>query len=479
MGSLVHWDNGSLSEESAVSSRADGYTRAITEYVTRTDYRDIPEAALAATKLHILDALGAMLGAYGTTHPLVQSLIAFTREEGGTGPATLVGSGSRVSCLEAAFVNGVMANFLDFSDGHLMGGHINDRLVPLALAAAERVDASGRDLLTAVALGFEVYIDLAYAFFRKVEPASTNLPLFVMLGVLAGVVPAARLLGLNEEQIAGAMGLAPSLQVGAAQYVLSGGHEKDLSVGHESRRALLSVFLAQRGIGGSPDILEAERGVLRALGAEPSVETTLGREYRITECYFKPYPACRYLHASIEATMNLVKAHNLHAADVDHVVVTTNRSSATRVSYEIHSHVNAIFSHPYQVAAVLYDGRPSLPVAWQEKMQAPEFRDLLWRIRVETEPRYETMFEHRSVTQPPWPAAVEVWTKNGKMNKSEVLAPKGDAANPMSPDEVKRKFMQLAGPALTEVRAAQVVEMVDHLETVQHVSDLIGRLVVR
>ena len=455
-----------------------GYTRTVAEYVTRTQFDDLPRDAVATAKLHILDAIGVMLGAYGTKHALIRNLIELSREASARGKATIVGAGEKIGCADATMVNSVLANFLDFSDGHFMGGHINDRLVPPALAAAERANASGRDLLTAIALGYEVYIDLANAFFKNVEPVSVKLPLFVMLGTLAGVVPPAKLLGLGEEQITGALGLAASLQIGGAQYVKSGGHEKDLAAGHESRRALFSVLAAQKGIFGSQNILEGERGVLNALGAAPDPESLLGKEYRITECYFKPYPACRYLHASIEAAMNLVREHGIVAADIERAIVTTNKSSAGRLTYEIRSHVNAIFSHAYKVATVLMDGKPSLPVAWQEKVSNPAFRDLLSRIEVRADPKYEKQFEHRSVHQPPWPVEVQVHLRDGRRFVAEILSPKGDPDNPMSPTEVKDKFARLATMVVPESQAHEIARLVARLEEVPRVDELMQLLVV-
>ncbi|MDH4209534.1 MAG: MmgE/PrpD family protein, partial [Anaerolineae bacterium] len=370
-------------------NRADGYTRSIGEYVAGTEYTHLPAEAVATVKLHILDALGIALGAYSTGHPLVRQLIELSAEAGGAGPATILGDARKIASPDAALVNAVICNFLDSSDGHFMGGHINDRLVPVALAIAEQVGATGSQFLTAVALGYEVYIHLAYDLFESVEPASVTLPYFVALGSLAGVVPAAKLLRLDSERTAGAIGLACSLQIAGAQYVLSGGHEKDLSAGQEARRALFSALLAQRGILGSTDILEGERGFFGALGAEPKGPGDLGRTYRITECYVKPYPACRYLHASIEAALNLVQEHGLTGSEIEEVIVTTNSSSASRNSYEIKSHVNAIFSHAYQVAAVLYDGRVDWPIEWEHKVRQPAFVELMNRVQVRATPDYD------------------------------------------------------------------------------------------
>jgi 2-methylcitrate dehydratase PrpD len=460
-------------------TKQEGYTTSIADYVVTTGFEDLPPQATAEAKLHILDALGIALGAYGTGHRLVKQLIELSAELGGIEEATMLGDGRKLASPDAAMVNSVMANFLDSSDGHFMGGHINDRLVPVALATAERVAASGAEFLAAVALGYEVYIQLAYALFDVVEPASVKLPYFVALGTLSGVVPAGKLLGLNAEQIAGAMGLACSLQLAGAQYVISGGHEKDFCVGHESRRALFSALLAQKGILGSADILEGQRGLFEALGAEAGGLEDLGRDYRITECYVKPYPACRYLHASIEAALNLVSEHGITGSEVEEATVTTNSSSASRNSYEIKSHVNAIFSHAYQVAAVLYDGRVDLPIAWEDKVRDPAFVDLLNRVNVRATPEYDRMHEQKSLAQPPWPAEVEVVTRDGARYLSKVGSPKGDAANPMTLEDIREKFVRFTAGVLTEARAGQIMELVDRLEALPTLDSLVEMLVVK
>lgn len=455
------------------------YTRSIAEYITATGFEDLPPEATSTAKLHILDALGISLGAYGTGHRLVKKLIELSTEMGGKEEATILGDGRKLAAPDAAMVNSVLANFLDSSDGHFMGGHINDRIVPVALATAERAAASGSEFLTAVALGYEVYIHLAYALFAEVEPASVRLPYFVTLGTLAGVVPAAKLLGLDEDQLAGAMGLACSLQLAGAQYVLSGGHEKDLCAGHESRRALFSALMAEKGILGSTDILEGERGIFKALGAEPEHGAGLGKPYRITECYFKPYPACRYLHASIEGALNLVREHGITGQEVEKAVVTTNTSSASRLSYDIKSHVNAIFSHAYQVAAVLSDGRVDLPIAWEDKVRDPAFGDLMNKVELRTTPEYDKMHQEKSLAQPPWPAEVEALTKDGSSYVSIVNSPKGDPGNPMSPTEVQQKFIKFTEHILPKERATKVVELVAQLETAPTLGGLIELLVAK
>jgi 2-methylcitrate dehydratase PrpD len=225
--------------------------------------------------------------------------------------------------------------------------------------------------------------------------------------------------------------------------------------------------------------LEGDRGLFKALGAEPKGAAELGRDYRITECYVKPYPACRYLHASIEAALNLVQHDGITRSEVEKVVVTTNSSSASRNSYEIKSHVNAIFSHAYQVAAVLHDGKVDWPIAWEDKVRQPAFVELMNRVQVRATPEYDRRHQEKSLTQPPWPAEVEVLTKDGRKHVSTVASPKGDPGNPMTPDEVRQKFVKFTGDIFSKAQAMEIIELVDRLETLPSVDSMIGLLRVQ
>lgn len=448
------------------------YSLALTDFVANLKYEDLPQRVKDAVKLHFLDAIGIALGAYATSHPVVTTLVSLGLEQKGKEEATVVGAGAKVPAPEATFINAVLTNFLDYSDGHFMGGHINDRLVPAALAAAEITEASGPELITALAAGYEAYIDLAYTLFAQPESAELRFPYFVVLGPLAAALTAGKLLGLHKEELAGAVGLAASYQICASQYVASGGHEKDLSPGHEARRGFLAALLANRGVLGSPDVLEGNHGVAKALGIGSLCTTAIGSKWRIEECYFKPYPACRYLHASIEAALHLVQTHKFPPEEVVQVLVLTNSSSARRVSYEIKSHVNAIFSHAYQVAAVLRYGRVDLPTTWAEKLRDPLFVSLMKKVKVQAAPEYDKLYQQRSLTQPPWPAEVQVFLRSGGKYGAQVLSPKGDPTNPLSPEELRTKFLSLAKTALAEHTANKLLENIEHLEDIDNIKSL-------
>jgi 2-methylcitrate dehydratase PrpD len=454
-----------------------GPTHAIARFVHEAAFSDIPEEVVESVKLRVLDAIGITLAAYNANHVIIRGLLDIAGQSFPPRCGTAIGFGRQLTVPDAAMINSVMANLLDFSDGHFLGGHINDRLVPIALSAAEYADASGKDLLTALVVGYETYIALATMLFGATDQVSMRSPHFVILGALAGAMTAGRLLGLDAEQLRGALGLAASVQLLGAQYVLTGGHEKDLTVGHESRRAVFAALVAQKGILGSQDILEGERGILSALGVKNPGAVTLGLEYRIGECYFKPYPACRFLHASIDAAIQLRKELGTDApADVKKITVRTTTSSSRRASRLITSHVHAIFSHPYQVVTTLIDGQPSLPIQWSEKVKHPLFEGLMRSTEVMVDPRYDRMTQVCSTSRPPWPARVEIAKRSGQTYSAEVLVPKGDPGNPLTRMEIEQKYISLTKCVLAPSRQTELADMVEHLEQQDHMAALMRLL---
>lgn len=456
------------------------YTIEVGRFVEETEFNDLPGPVIDRAKLAILDALGIAIGAYGTRHQVVRSLIDMTPEISGAEQSTIIGAGKRTSSLDAAMANAVLANFLDFSDGHYAGGHINDRVVPAALSLAECIGSNGEQLITAVALAYEIYIRLAYSLFKTSESVG-RIPYFVALGPIASAIASGKLLDLDQTKIAGAIGLASSIQICGAQYARRGGHEKDMTPGHEARRGLFSALLSKQGVLGSTDMLEGSRGLCKAISDQGNLEELmdkLSERYKLDECYFKPYPACRYLHASIEAALRISHEHNLNPNGIRQVIIRTNTHSATRSNRDIQSHVSAIFSHEYQTVSALLHKKPLLPTQWRENMQNQLFVDVLQKARVEIDPSFDEQYQRRFEGGATWPSSVLVNAEGGAKYEATVIHPKGDPENPLTKGEIVEKFLSLTTALLGDA-AHEVLSVVEDLEHLDDVRALYQQIAVR
>jgi 2-methylcitrate dehydratase PrpD len=244
----------------------------------------------------------------------------------------------------------------------------------------------------------------------------------------------------------------------------------------------MASFLAKYGILGSKDILEGRRAVGRVISDSCDwnefLEDLGTQGFKIEEGYFKPWPACKFLHSTIEAAMNLVHDEQVKSQDIDEVIIKLNSDSARRSAFKFYSHVNAIFSHPYQAVTVLVDGKPSLPIRWPEKLQDPRIYRLLEKTKVEVDEEFEKMFFQRTIKGGTWPATVGVKLKDGRYLESTVMSPKGDPTVPMSDEDLKVKIMELSKGVLDSTQIEMIYEGVQNLDRIENIGSFVKDLVI-
>ena len=220
-------------------------TRALARFVLATRYEDLDADLLRHVRRSITDCLGVALG--GVDHPATALLLDHVSDLGGAPQATVWGVGRQLNVARAALVNGHLGNVLDYDDTLLSEDtilHVNAPLLPAALAVAEWKQRSGRELIAAFAVGYEVEARVARAagfshLDRKWHPSATA-------GTFGAAAAAGRLLGLDETQLCRAFGVAGSQTSGSLEY--SGGDMKSIQVGYAAQKGTEAALLAWRGI---------------------------------------------------------------------------------------------------------------------------------------------------------------------------------------------------------------------------------------
>ena len=306
-----------------------GVTQCIAEYLATASLEDFPPEAVQAAQGAIIDCLACMLA--GSREPLADVLCNYVRAEGGTTSATVVGRGFKTSIPYAALVNGAMGHALDYDDiTGITLTHPTAVLLPASLALAEDAGASGRDLLLAYLVGFEVacsvgaglspeyYDDLGW------HPSGP-------LGAIGAGAAAARLLGLNREQTAMALSLSASQAADLRQ--IFGTMTKPFHAGEAARSGVTAARLVKQGFTASSDAIEGRFGFMRAFSGGQDfhpeiVLDTLGRKcYVESGIEVKKYPCCGSAHLALDATLDLL-SHQ--AIDPDRVKKLMSRWISTR-----------------------------------------------------------------------------------------------------------------------------------------------------
>ncbi|MGI4879249.1 MAG: MmgE/PrpD family protein [Janthinobacterium lividum] len=333
-------------------------------HIAATPFEAIPPAALTATRLTLLDAVGVMLAASGMSAeaaPFAALAIA------GTGPAVLLGRSERTSPALAAFANGALAHALDFEDTFDTAPcHPNAALIPAVLALAATRPTSGRELLTAMAIGCDLTCRIALSLTRPM----TGWYHPPILGAFGATAAAARVLGLEATATRSALSLALCQATAPAEIKYSAATTiRAIREAFPAQAAVVSAQLAQGGVVGFEAPFEGPGGFFQIFaggGYDATVLTDgLGAAFHGADLTFKRWPACRGTHAYIEAALRLrerpgfdwrrITAATVVVGEVQQMLVTPpDRKQAPATS------IDAKFSIFYTTALALVRGEVGL-----------------------------------------------------------------------------------------------------------------------
>ncbi|MCE2950294.1 MAG: MmgE/PrpD family protein [bacterium] len=278
-------------------------TGTLARFVADSEWRSIPPGIRHEARRALLNWLGCALG--GCRDEAVCTALDAMRDFAGPSQATLLGRGERIDAMNAALLNGIASNILDFDDTHLRT--VIHPTVPVAsalLALAEHRGASGADFLHALVLGIEVECRIGNA----VSPAQFDEGWHVTstCGVFGAAAACGRLLGLDAQRLAWALGLAATQASGIT--AVHGSMGKSFNMGHAARDGLAAALLAARGFTGGEHCIEAARGFARLFVRRPDLDAPLdrlGTAWELSQVAYKPYPCGIVAHPVIDACIEL------------------------------------------------------------------------------------------------------------------------------------------------------------------------------
>ncbi len=427
-------------------------------------------AAQSALKIRILDALGCALGALGA--PPVRAVRELTLALGGNPLVTLIGGGKSAPD-RAAFLNGAAVRYLDFNDAYLAPHetcHPSDNVAPV-LAAAEYAQQSGRDLLTALAVAYQVQCRLS-----DVAPVRGKGFDHTVQGVYASAAGAARAMGLSAAKTAQAIAIAGTAN-NALRVTRTGAlsHWKGLAYPHAAMNAVHAVLLAQSGITGPREVFEGNKGLEQAITGPFELDWAREDLDRVTQTITKLYNAEIHAQSAIEGLLTLrretkVPADALSSITVDifdvafHIIGGGEEGGKTRVQRK----EEADHSLPYMLAAAYLDGG-LLPAQYaEERITRSDVQDLLRRVEVRAAQNYSARFPQEMACR------VTLHTRDGQSYTIEQRDYLGFTTRPFTWEDGVGKFRRLARTVAPD-RVHAIVDTVAHLEE-HRVSDLTSLL---
>jgi len=423
-----------------------GVTQELARLVVQSRPEDIPENVKDKVRQSFLNWLGCAIG--GVRHEASEAAIALACSFSGPRQATAIGTPHRLDIFSAAWFNGIASHVFDFDDTHLRTViHPSPPIAPAILAIAEHRPVTGADFVHAFALGIEVACRIGNA----VCPAHYNVGWHSTstAGVFGAAVAAGKLLGLEQTQMAWALGLAGTQSCGLRENLNTMG--KFLHAGNAARAGMTSALLAQRGFTGSDKILEAPRGFAHVLSEERNLDEITGdwgTRYETLLNTFKPYPCGVVLHPIIDACLHFAREQKIGPEQVDAVSLKVN-FLVLEVTGKRHPKigVDGKFSVSHCVAVSFIDGHVEEEQFTDARVNDPTVIALSDRVVAQVDQ-----------SMPADAVTMELQLVDGRTLTKHVEHALGSLENPLGDAQLAEKFTRLCADILTPAQVKRLMQ---------------------
>jgi 2-methylcitrate dehydratase PrpD len=446
-------------------------SQALATFAAELSFEQVPNAVIRRAEDLMLDWLGSVLAAR-SARP-VRSIQRFAEMMGpADGPSEVLISRRTTSSVFAALVNAAASHYVEQDDVH-NGSVFHPAAVVFApaLATAQALGASGKQLLTAVVAGYEVGIRvgefLGRSHYRTFHTTATA-------GTLAAAAAVGRLLGLSPAQMLHTFGSAGTQSAGVWEFLRDAADSKQLHCAHAAASGLMSAYLAQDGFTGAAQVLEGAQGlgVGMSTDADPTRLTDgLGTRWALAETSFKFHASCRHTHPAADALLQVMAQNGLKAGDVERVVTHVHQGAIDvlgRVVVPATVHQGK-FSMGTVLGLIAVHGHAGL-TEFDRDFLAPEVAAFRDKVMMELDREVDTAYPAR------WIGKVSVTTSDGRTLSGRVDEPKGDPGNTLSRAEIEDKMKRLTqyGEGATPQEAQALCERIWGLAGEPRVGRLLG-----
>lgn len=448
-------------------------TQRFADFIVRTNYDALPGEVVYQTKERIMDTLGSIV-AGSCNWEYAEQLKEACRHLGSGRCSVVNGPEKEFPPARAAMINAIFAHSIELDDGHKNAGcHVGAVVVPTALALGQVLSSNGREVITAVALGYEV----TYRIASHVNPVQIEKGFHPSsnCGVYGAAAAAGKLLDLSAEALANGLGQAGMLASGTMEGTRSGQRSKCVQVGNAAYSGITAAYLAKTGMEGCLSALEGKDGLFNTQSENVDVEDVcrnLGEVYTIGDTYNKMYPSCRHAQPGIEGVLDLAKEYGIAPGDVESIHIGTHQ-----VAYDLAGIIKAPknageakFSLAYGAAVALREHGFGVSHLTEAYYTDPETLALAERVITEVDPEVQAVYPKKRG------ARIKVTLKDGTVLGKELYDLKGSPGNPVGWPELSDKFRANAKSVIIEDAIEALLEKLSRLETLDSIESVMALL---
>jgi 2-methylcitrate dehydratase PrpD len=454
-----------------MSEKSPPYLRTLAEFASATRLETIPDAVMAYGRWIIADCLPVI--AAGMQETEMRTFAERHLAHAASGNAWVIGLRRRAAPLDAALLNNTAGTWLELDEGNTYAkGHPGIQLVPAALAVAQTRGLSGEALLAAVLVGYEVSsrINRAASIRNVIHPHGT-------FGVIGAAVAVGHLLRFDAAKMLTLINVSASLAIASSYRTLNDGATvRNLYTGHSGYMGQIAVQAVESGFSGERDGVATTFGEIIGEDYEPArVIEGLGSEWMTLAGYFKLHPTARSIQTAIDALEDLMQrtpAAERNAAHVRKIEASTYKRAAEKGQTAVTTSFGAKFSIPFALATILHHGRSGLESFGETAVRNPEVQRLASCVVLQENRRYTELYPKEQ-----W-CDITVTMDDGRKLTGSCSMTKGEPGNPVTAEELVKKFRELGTPVWGEALTEELLGIFMKLETVPDLRALSERLVL-
>lgn len=441
-------------------------TRKVAEFALIDHFDRWTQEDFTLAKVAFMDFICVALAGIKERSP--QILVEIAKDQGGEAQATVLGMPQKSSCLWAATINGTSSHIHDLDDVHeSLSIHLGISVCSTALAAAEYVGASGKQLLMAILNGMQVSASIAAAIYP--EHYKEGWHGTSTIGIFGAAAAAGYLFQLTPEQMGCAFGIAASGFGGIRLNI--GTMTKSYHTGFAAHQALQAVLMAKKGFTANTEVFGNEfLSLISSRVDHAAILSRLGLQNAVKELRFKSYPSCVTTHAAILGCLELVKAHNLTADDIKEVVQEVRPFSMTTVgTHYPKTGLDGKFSSTYCMSVAIVKGMVDLDSFSDVVLHDPEIQKLLSRTKLIPNPEFNATPRNGRTT-------ITCYDGSVYQTVVKMFGPDYDTAARVR--QIQRKYSEYAGLMLNKEVTVKTSAMLQEIEKIDNILTLTAALSV-
>src|SRR5205809_2440060 len=426
----------------------------LAQFVAHTQWEDVPAPARQHTKLVLLDTLGVILA--GAERPEVRQLRERLAGTAGMGATVYARGWPHHDPRTAALLNGIAGRSIELCEGlRLVSGQAALQVLPGVLAVGEQAGSSGRDILAAFVLGYDVAGRLASGFTPRPLAHQNG-----QVSLLAAAAAGARLRGLDAARVSRAMRIATVLVLTPSYTnAVAGATALNVAGGMSGYAAALVPELALAGFEAQPDAVEEALSQLVGGGFDPTpIADELGTSWHITRNYFRLYACCNPVHPALDCLAAVLAELRPRPEEVERIEIATYRFASVMRNPDPPNYFASKYSLPHAAAAMVVRGGAGFAELDDSALADPAIAALRHRVNIAEDPAMSALAPTLR------PARVTVTLTDGRQATHARDSHRGDFDEPFTESEIRAKFRELAETVLTPEGAARVEEAVDRCE---------------